>query len=327
MISSKALVTGGAGFIGSHLCDELLSRGKQVTVIDDLSTGSLSNIVHLEDNPKFRFLRASVLSTADLAPEIEKADVIYHMAAAVGVRYIHDNLVSSLETNVEGTKNVLRLASSSPNKKVILASSSEVYGKSSKIPFKENDDTLVGPTSVPRWGYACSKALDEFMALAYHKEQGASVVVLRLFNTVGPRQSGYYGMVMPRFIQQAATGEPITIYGTGLQQRSFTYVKDVVAAIADIAEEPSAEGQIFNVGSDSEISIIDLANLVRRVLGSQSEIVHIPFAEVYGEGFEEPARRLADIAKIRRYINYHPSTDVESVIREIANSINTGESR
>ncbi len=320
MTYARALVTGGAGFIGSHLCDELRDRGKQVTAVDNLSTGSHKNLAHLEGHSGFRFIEASLLDKEGIRPEIEKADVIYHLAAAVGVGYIHDHQVDSLETNVLGTSNLFQMASHM-RKKVVLASSSEVYGKSTEFPFREGCDMLLGPTSIPRWSYACAKALDEFVALAYHREQGLPIVILRLFNTVGPRQSGRYGMVLPRFARQAIAGDPITVYGDGLQKRSFTYVKDVVRAMADIAEVPSAEGEVFNVGSDSEICILDLAEEVRRVTSSRSEIVHVPFAQVYGEEFEEPARRLPSIDKIQGYIDYHPSTPISVMVEKVVESL------
>ncbi|MCE2465113.1 MAG: SDR family NAD(P)-dependent oxidoreductase [Dehalococcoidia bacterium] len=326
MTYERALVTGGAGFIGSHLCDELLDRGKQVTVVDNLSTGRRKNIAHLEGHPNFRFVQANVLDKEQIRPDLEKADVIYHLAAAVGVGYIHEHQVGSLETNVLGTSNLLELASHMGNK-VVLASSSEVYGKSTAVPFYESSDALLGPTSIPRWSYACAKALDEFLALGYHKERGLPVVILRLFNTVGPRQSGRYGMVLPRFVRQAVTGEPITVYGDGLQKRSFTYVTDVVEAMAAIAEVPSANGEVFNVGSDSETSILELADLVRRVTCSGSELVHVPFAQVYGGEFEEPARRFPAIGKIQEYIDYHPTTPLASMVEMVAESIRMEEGR
>lgn len=320
MTFARALVTGGAGFIGSHLCDELLSRSKQVTAVDNLSTGSRKNIAHLEGRAGFSFVEANLLDKEGIKPEVERADVIFHLAAAVGVGYIHDHQVDSLETNVAGARNLFQLASDT-GKKVVLASSSEVYGKSTELPFHEGADTLLGPTSIPRWSYACAKALDEFVALAYHREQGLPIVILRLFNTVGPRQSGRYGMVLPRFARQAIAGEPITVYGDGLQKRSFTYVKDVVRAMADVAEVPAAEGEVFNVGSDTEISILDLAEEVRRVACSSSEIAHVPFAQVYGEGFEEPARRLPSIDKIQTYIDYSPSTSISVMVEKVVESI------
>ena len=317
----KALITGGAGFIGSHLCEELLSRGQQVVALDNVSTGSLSNIAHLQGGTGFEYSQGTVLDPDELAAVISKVDIIYHLAAAVGVKYVLDNPVIALETNTAGTNNVLKLAQKLGNKKVIITSSSEVYGKSDKLPFQENDDTVIGPTSVRRWGYACSKALDEFLALAYHREKGLPVVVLRLFNTVGPRQTPAYGMVIPRLVAQALAGDPMTVYGDGEQKRSFTYVRDVVKAIADIAQAQGAEGQVFNLGSNEEISINGLTGVVRQVLGSSSEIIHVPFLEVYGENFEETRRRVPDISKIQQYISYEPNTDLGFMIREIAGSL------
>ena len=317
----RALVTGAAGFIGSHLSEELLGRGQQVIAIDDLSTGSLSNIDHLQKVREFSFHHGSVLDSQELSAVIEQADLIYHLAAAVGVRYVLEHPVASLVTNARGTENVLRLAEEHGNKPVVLASSSEVYGKTTKVPFIEGDDCVIGATSVSRWGYSCSKALDEFLALAYHREKSLPVVVLRLFNTVGPRQSARYGMVLPRFVAQALAGDPITVYGDGQQTRSFTYVKDVVKAMADIALVPGARGQVFNLGSDREITIDELAQLVRRLLNSDSEIIHVPFSEVYGTEFEEARRRLADISKIQNHISYRPSNDLAHVINEIADDM------
>ena len=314
----KALVTGGAGFIGSHLSEELLSRGQEVIALDDLSTGRLANLDGLRADPGFSLHGGSVLDASCLSELIEQADRIYHFAAAVGVKYVLEHPISALETNTRGTENVLRLAEECGKKQVVLASSSEVYGKLATVPFREHDDSVLGPTSISRWGYACSKALDEFMGLAYHRERGLPVVALRLFNTVGPRQQGHYGMVMPRFVSQALAGEPITVYGDGEQMRSFTYVKDVVKAVADVAEVPSATGEVFNIGTDKEISINGLARLVCRVLNSSSEIVHIPFSEAYGMEFEEPRRRLPDISKLQRHIDYHPNTDLEDIVSRIA---------
>ena len=320
----KALITGGAGFIGSHLVEELINRGQEVIALDDFSTGDSANLGNLSNSPGLSVLRGSVLEAGDVAGPIKQADVVYHLAASVGVQHVLERPLETLETNVLGTANVLRLAEQHGNKKVILASSSEVYGKGAKTPFREDDDSVLGPTSVSRWGYACSKAFDEFLALAYHREKGLPVMALRLFNTVGPRQQGRYGMVMPRFVSQALAGDPMTVYGDGEQLRTFTYVKDVVKAMADIAQVPSAEGQVFNVGSDSEISINALAMLVVEVLHSDSEIVHIPFSQVYGENFEEARRKLPDISKIRGYIDYHPTTDVAHIVEEITTDLRKG---
>lgn len=314
----KALITGGAGFIGSHLAEELLNRGQEVIAFDDLSTGAVDNITHLRSAAAFSFHQGTVLDVSDLTPLVRRSDVVYHLAAAVGVKYVLENAVSALEVNGRGTENVLRLAETHGKKKVIIASSSEVYGKTTKFPFKEDDDALIGPTSVSRWGYSCAKAFDEFLALAYHREKDLPVVLLRFFNTVGPRQRGRYGMVMPRFVAQALKDGPITVYGDGGQSRTFSYVKDVVKAVADIALVPSAEGQVFNIGSDKEISINELAGLVREVLNSKSEVVHAPFSEVYDKDFEEARRRLPDISKIKGFIDFQPATDLPIMVREIA---------
>lgn len=317
----EALITGGAGFIGSHLSEELLSRGQVVSALDDLSTGSPSNVEHLLDVAGFNLHQGTILDWDELSSLMKRADIIYHLAAAVGVRYVLDHPVSTLETNTRGTENVLRLANQLGNKKVIIASSSEVYGKTSKVPFHEDDGSVLGPTSIVRWGYSCSKALDEVLALAYYREKGLPVLALRFFNTVGPRQTGRYGMVVPRFVSQAMAGSPITVYGDGRQTRSFTYVRDLVRAMADLAMVPSAEGQVFNIGSNAEISINALAELVRDVLHSPSEIVHVPFSEVYGPDFDETAKRSADISKIQGYINYRPRTDLAPIIKEISEDL------
>jgi UDP-glucose 4-epimerase len=314
----KILITGGAGFIGSHLAQRFLSLGHHVIALDNLSTGHLDNIKHLLPYPHFRFVEGDVLDKGALKPLIEEADLIYHLAAAVGVKFVVDHLIGTLETNVQGTENVLRLAHHCGGKKVVLASTSEVYGKSQSVPYKEDADSVLGPTSIGRWGYACSKALDEFLALAYYKEQGLPVVILRLFNTVGPRQAGRYGMVVPRFVSQALQGKPITVYGDGLQTRCFTYVGHVVKAMMDIAQVPEGEGQVFNVGSDREVSVNELAALVKETLKSRSPIVHIPYSEVYPLDFEDTYRRVPDISKIQKYIDYQPDTGLAQVIHEVA---------
>ena len=314
----KALITGGAGFIGSHLAEELLGRGQEVIALDDLSTGNKGNITHLRARPGFSFQEGNVLESSTLAPLISGADTIYHLAAAVGVKHILEHAITTLETNVRGTENVLSLANQLGTKKVVIASTSEVYGKSSKIPFQEDDDSILGSTSTARWAYACSKAMDEFLALAYNKERDLPVVILRFFNTVGPRQMGRYGMVMPRFISKALADKPITVHGDGEQRRSFTYVEDVVRAVANITEVAAAEGQVFNIGNNQDISINDLAELVRSTLDSTSEIIHVPYLEAYPSGFEDTRFRRPDISKIQRYIRYQPNTDLAAIIREIA---------
>ena len=316
----KILVTGGAGFIGSHLTEALLEQGHQVVVLDDMSTGNPENLEHLHELSGFRLVEGSVLDERLLEPLIAEADLIYHLAAAVGVKLILEQLVETLESNVQGCENVIRLAHSTGNKKVILASSSEVYGKSPIVPWNEGDDIHLGPTSYGRWGYACSKMMDEFLGLAYNKEKGLPVVVIRFFNTVGPRQKGQYGMVLPRFVSQALAGEPITVYGDGTQSRCFTHVDDVVGAIIDISHVPEAEGQVFNVGNNSEIDINHLAELVKDTLGSSSPISHVPYDQAYGVDFEDIARRIPGLEKIQSYIDFQPGSDLRPVIKIIASA-------
>ncbi len=316
----KVLITGGSGFVGSHLSELLLSKDNSVIVLDSLSTGSVSNIEHLQGDGRFKFVEGNILDVETLEPLIKDADVVYHLAAAVGVKYILDHPVETLTTNVKGTENVLQLAHRHGNKKTILASTSEVYGKGSRFPFSENDDSVLGPTTMSRWGYACSKAMDEFLGLAYHREMGLPVVIFRLFNTVGPRQTGHYGMVLPTFVKQAIGGNPITVYGDGEQLRCFTYVRDVVQAMVDILEVEEAAGEVFNVGSNREISINDLASLVKTTLVSDSSIEHIPYERVYAPGFEDMRRRLPDYSKLQSYINYEPNTDLTGIIREISDA-------
>ena len=317
----KALITGGAGFIGSHLAQGLLALGHQVVALDDLSTGRLSNIERLSVNPGFRFVNRSVLDEPALEPLVSDADLIYHLAAAVGVDYIMGHLTETLESNVRGTENVIRLAYDCGKKKVILASTSEVYGKSQAVPFKEDGDLLLGPTKIGRWGYACSKILDEFLALAYHKERGLPIVILRLFNTVGPRQSGRYGMVLPRFVSQALEGNPITVYGDGCQTRCFTFVGDAVDAIIKISQVSEAEGLVFNIGSNREVSINELASLVKETLSSTSPILHVPYAEAYGAEFEDVPRRVPEISRILRYIDFQPYTELGRIIGDLADDL------
>jgi UDP-glucose 4-epimerase len=317
----KVLITGGSGFVGSHLAELLLSKGNSVVALDSLSTGSVRNIEHLQGDDRFQFVKGNILDVGTLEPLIKDADVVYHLAAAVGVKYILEHPVETLTTNVKGTENVLQLAHQHGNKKTILASTSEVYGKGSRFPFSEDDDSVLGPTTTSRWGYACSKAMDEFLGLAYHREMGLPVVIFRLFNTVGPRQTGHYGMVLPTFVQQAIAGDPITVYGDGEQLRCFTYVHDVVQAMVDILEVESVVGEVFNVGSNREISINDLASLVKETLTSDSRIDHIPYERVYSPGFEDMRRRLPDYSKLQSYINYHPNTDLAGIIREISDTL------
>lgn len=311
-----ALITGGAGFIGSHLAEELLGRGEEVIIIDDLSTGSIENIQHLKGNKKFRYVIDTVMNKSIMAELVDISDVVFHMAAAVGVRLIIESPVRTIETNVKGTEIVLELAAKK-KKKVIVASTSEVYGKTSKVPFSEEDDLVLGPTYKGRWSYACSKAIDEFLALAYWKEKKVPVVVARLFNTVGPRQTGRYGMVIPNFVNQALSGKPITVFGDGNQTRSFTWVGDVVNALIDLSNHTDAVGALFNVGNDKEVRIIDLAKLVKELTESDSEIILIPYDQAYEEGFEDMRRRVPNISKVRKLIGYLPTLNLIDILRQV----------
>ena len=306
----------GAGFIGGHLCEALLARGQQVTVIDDLSTGRFENIARLKDNPDFRFAIESITNTAVMDRLVSECDVIYHLAAAVGVDLIVSRPIHVIETNVRGTDIVLETAARY-RKKVMIASTSEVYGKGIKVPFNEEDDRVLGTTTKSRWGYASSKALDEFLALAYHREANLPVVIFRLFNTVGPRQSGRYGMVIPRFVQWALAGEPIQVFGDGSQTRCFGNVSDVVEAIVGLADSPDAVGEVFNIGTQEEISILDLAHRVKGLTDSSSEIVLIPYDEAYEAGFEDMQRRVPDNTKIQRVIGWQPHRTLDDTLGEV----------
>ncbi len=312
----KVLITGGAGFIGSHLSEYLLRHGHQVLVIDDLSTGSIENIIHLKSDKNFHYTIDTIIDTPVTAELVDRCDCIFHLAAAVGVKLIVASPVRTIETNVKGTEIILALANKK-KKKVIFASTSEVYGKSSKIPFSEGDDLVLGPSYKGRWSYACSKAVDEFLALAYWREKKLPVVVIRLFNTVGPRQTGQYGMVLPSFVKQALTGKPITVFGDGSQSRCFTHVSDTVDALYKLAQTEEAVGQIFNVGSDEEVTILKLAEQVKTITDSPSEIQLIPYTKAYEEGFEDMVRRLPDISKIRQFIDYHTTKNLEQIIRSV----------
>ena len=312
----KVLVTGGAGFIGSHLSEFLLEKGHKVLVIDDLSTGSIENILHLKNNPEFEYTIDSILNTPVTAELVDRSDCIFHLAAAVGVRLIVESPVQTIETNIKGTETILDLACKK-KKKTLVFSTSEVYGKSSKIPFNEEDDLVMGSTSRGRWSYACSKAIDEFLALAYWKEKKLPATVIRLFNTVGPRQTGQYGMVVPTFVQQALEGKPLTVYGTGSQTRCFCHVQDVIQAIYKVSQEEKAVGQVYNIGTDEEISILELARRVISITGSSSQIQIIPYSEAYEEGFEDMLKRKPDLAKITDLIDYKPQRDLERIIRDV----------
>jgi len=309
----RALITGGAGFIGSHLGEELLKRGHEVWVVDDLSTGNPENIAHLQGRKDFHFAKGTITDSHLVASLVEHVDVIYHFAAAVGVRLIIERPVETIETNILGTEILLRLANEG-RKKVIMASTSEVYGKNEKAPFSEDHDVVLGPTVKSRWSYACSKAIDEFLALAYWRQWKLPVIIVRLFNTVGPRQTARYGMVVPNFVRQALMGDPITVFGDGNQSRCFTYVTDAVKAVADLAEHPEAVGEVFNVGSIEEITIAELALRVKRLTGSPSDIVYVPYDEAYEEGFEDMQRRVPDITKIHRLIGYLPSMMIDEIL-------------
>lgn len=312
-----ALITGGAGFIGSHLADALLAAGHQILAIDDLSTGSLHNIKHLLARPDFHFARASITDKMVMDRLASQADVIFHLAAVVGVRLIVAHPVHTIETNVMGTEVVLQ-AALRYNCRVLLASTSEVYGKGAKIPFNEEDDVLLGPTEKSRWAYAASKMVDEFLALAYQQEYGLEVVPFRLFNTVGPRQTGRYGMVIPRFVRQALSGEAITIYGDGSQSRCFCDARDVVEAIIGLAQHPDTQGRVFNIGGEEEISIKDLAERVKMITESDSPLVYIPYSEAYSPGFEDMQRRVPDTGRIHTLLGWQPKRSLNEILLAVA---------
>jgi len=310
------LITGGAGFIGSHLAEALLDKGTDVAIIDDLSTGSILNIEHLKSHPRFSYVLDTMMNRAVLTELVDRADVIMHLAAAVGVRLIVESPVRTIETNIKGTELVLELASKK-KKKVIIASTSEVYGKASKVPFCEDDDLVMGATDKGRWSYAGSKMIDEFLALAYWKEKRVPTVVVRLFNTVGPRQTGQYGMVVPRFVEQALRGEPITVYGDGSQRRCFTWVGDVVQALTAFSEHPGAIGEVFNLGNTEEVTILELAERTKGLTGSASPIVFIPYEQAYAAGFEDMPRRIPSIEKAHRLIGYRPTLGLDGILKSV----------
>lgn len=312
----RVFITGGAGFIGSHLSERLLAEGTGVMILDDLSTGGIENIEHLIGKPGFDYRVGTVMDAPLVAELVDRCDVTIHLAAAVGVRLIVERPVHTIETNVHGTEVVLR-AVARKRKPVLIASTSEVYGKSAKVPFAEEDDLTMGATQHSRWAYACSKALDEWLALAYAREKRVPVVIVRLFNTVGPRQTGRYGMVLPSFVRQALVGEPITVYGTGQQTRCFAHVKDVVEALARLIREPAATNQVFNIGSDHEVSINELADVVRSAAESESAIVHVPYEEAYAEGFEDMQRRVPDVRKLERTIGFRPTTALSEIVADV----------
>ncbi len=309
----RILITGGAGFIGSHLADFLIGLGHDVSVIDNLSTGRIENISHLIGNPKFHFCRASVTEEVVLDRLASQSDIIFHLAAAVGVALIVERPVHTIETNVMGTEVVLK-AALRYGCKVLVTSTSEVYGKSAEIPFREDNDVLLGESGKSRWAYACSKMLDEFLGFAYYREYGLPVILTRLFNTVGPKQTGHYGMVVPRLMQQAMRGEPITVYGDGKQMRCFCDVSDVVPALASLVFHPDAPGQLFNIGNTEEISILALAERVKGVAGSRSETVFVPYSEAYAPGFEDMQRRVPDTGKINRLLGWSPKLSLDEIL-------------
>ncbi|HZP48459.1 MAG TPA: NAD-dependent epimerase/dehydratase family protein [Vicinamibacterales bacterium] len=312
----RALITGGAGFIGSHLSEALLAGGHDVLILDNLSTGSIDNIAHLKGRPGFEYFIDSVDNEPLLAELIDRSDVVFHFAAAVGVKLIVEQPVHTIETNVHGTEVVLKHANKK-KKLVVVASTSEVYGKSNEFPFREDSDLVLGPTPKHRWAYACSKAIDEFLALAYWKEKKLPVIIVRFFNTVGPRQTGQYGMVIPNFVRQALAGEPITVFGDGTQSRSFTHVHDVVGALLKLVAEPQAVGKVINIGNTQEVTILELAERVRALSGSKSPIRLIPYDQAYESGFEDMPRRVPDLSRIEALIGYKAKNDLDDILSQV----------
>ncbi|HEV7768726.1 MAG TPA: GDP-mannose 4,6-dehydratase [Thermoanaerobaculia bacterium] len=312
----RLLITGGAGFIGSHLAEAYLERGDEVSIIDDLSTGSIENIQHLKKHPRFDYTIESVRNYPVLAELVDRADVVIHLAAAVGVQLIVESPVRTIETNVRGTEVVLEVANKK-KKTVLIASTSEVYGLSDKVPFREDGNLVLGSTSKGRWSYACSKAIDEFLALAYWREKRLPTIIVRLFNTVGPRQTGQYGMVVPRFVKQAIAGRPLTVFGDGSQTRCFCHVQDVIGALMKLVDTPSSIGEVFNIGSTEEVSILQLAETVKRLASSSSEIVFVPYDEAYEEGFEDMPRRVPDTTKVDALVGFRPTYTLDGIIRSV----------
>jgi UDP-glucose 4-epimerase len=316
MTQRSILITGGAGFIGSHLADALIERGDRVAIIDDLSTGAVANIRHLKGHPNFSYTLDTIANEAVLAELIDESDAVVHLAAAVGVQLIVQSPVRTIETNVNGTELVLRWAAKK-GKTVLIASTSEVYGKSERAPFREDDDLVLGPSTINRWSYACSKLLDEFLALAYHKERDLPVIIARLFNTVGPRQTGRYGMVLPRFVRAALRDVPLRVYGDGQQTRCFCYVGDTVRALIALLDHPDAVGKIFNVGNPQEVSILELAQRVVKLAQSSSPIVLVPYEHAYEAGFEDMRRRVPDISRLTALTGFRPTLDLDDIIRTV----------
>ena len=312
----RALITGGAGFIGSHLTEQLLEEGHEVSVIDNLSTGSFSNIRHLENHQGFRFVVGTILDEQLMEPLVDACDEVYHLAAVVGMEYMLDHPLRSLTTNIRGTEIVLEKANRG-KKKVMIASTSEIYGKNGERPFKEDDDRVLGPTRMGRWSYATTKAVDEFLALAYWRERKVPVIIVRLFNVIGPRQTGQYGMVVPRFVKQALLNHPITVYGDGEQGRCFTYISDAIAGLSGLVNHPDAVGEIFNLGTEEEISINDLARKIKAMTHSSSPIAHIPYEKAYGSSYEDLKYRVPDLTKIRNLLGYAPKVTLDEALQKI----------
>jgi UDP-glucose 4-epimerase len=312
----RILITGGAGFIGSHLCERLLKEGNEVDVIDDLSTGNIENLKNCVGSPKFGFINDTVINENIMYTLIDKCDMVYHLAAAVGVDLIVKQPVRTIETNIKGTEVVLDITRKF-NKKVLLASTSEVYGKNEKVPFREDDDSLYGATTYSRWSYACSKAIDEFLAIAYHRQFGLQVVITRLFNTVGERQTGQYGMVIPRFIKAALSGDQITIYGDGKQTRCFAYVQDIIEGMVLLVNDPGSYGNVYNIGATHEISIEALAKKIKDMTGSSSEIAYLPYEKAYGQAFDDMRRRIPSLEKIEAQVGYKPDTSLDRILERI----------
>jgi nucleoside-diphosphate-sugar epimerase len=312
----KVLITGGAGFIGSHLAEAHLKRGDEVYIIDDLSTGSMENVSRIKGLSNFQYYLDSVTNHQLMAELVDLCDAVYHLAAAVGVRLIVESPVKTIETNIRGTEVVLHHAAKK-RKRVLITSTSEVYGKRDRVPFSEDDDLVMGATDKGRWSYACSKAIDEFLAIAYWKEKKVPTVIARLFNTVGPRQTGRYGMVIPNFVRQALKGEDITVYGDGSQSRCFSHVSDVVGALIRLIESQEAVGEVYNIGSDREVTVLELAERVKSLTGSDSKIVFVPYDQAYEEGFEDMLRRVPDLSKIHNLIDYQPTFELDEILESV----------
>ncbi|MFB3895835.1 MAG: GDP-mannose 4,6-dehydratase [bacterium] len=313
----KALITGGAGFIGSHLAEGLLHAGHEVEIIDDLSTGSMENINHLISNPRFKYTIDTIMNVKQMERLVRKVDIVYHLAASVGVKYVIDNPLKSLETNIKGTEIILDVANRKGKKRVILASTSEIYGKNDRVPLKEDDDRVLGSTYIARWGYSDSKAIDELLAFAYYREKKLPIIITRFFNICGPRQTGKYGMVLPRFVKAALLNHPIPVYGDGNQTRCFCYVGDMVKALLSLPHKPKAVGEVFNIGSNHEISIKHLAERVKKIAKSSSPIIFIPYEKAYEKGFEDMHRRVPDITKIRKMVGFKPAVKLDELIKKV----------